>query len=394
MASGVVAAPELSALDVVRGVPLGLDLAITPLKVTRRTPRDPVKALEEALVPALERPPCLVSFSGGRDSSALLALAAKVSRERGFDLPLPATLIFPGDNEANEDEWQAIVLAELKLPDWVRIEIMPGELDAVGPVAAKGLRRHGLIWPFNTHFHSPIIERAAGGSVVTGFGGDELARASASARAERLVARQERTKPHRALAIAGLALAPFKVREAVYWRRARKERFPWLTPLGRHLVRSASARDDAAVPFGFDRKLTSYVWRSRYFRLCQESFRALGSSCDTLTFHPLVAGPVLEALAARGGFPGFGGRDDLVRLLFGGILPPAVLTRATKGAFSTPLWSSTAVAFAREWSGQGVDTDLVDADLLREHWLDPERNLLSTTLLQQAWLHDHRQGQP
>src|ERR1700722_8932893 len=111
-------APALSSLDVAHGLPLGFDLATKPLKITRRTVGDPAKALEEALVPALERRPCLVSFSGGRDSSGLLALAAKVSRERGLALPVPATLIFPGDSAADESEWQAMVLAELKLPDW------------------------------------------------------------------------------------------------------------------------------------------------------------------------------------------------------------------------------------------------------------------------------------
>ena len=38
----------------------------------------PLSALEEAILPALEREPCLVSFSGGRDSSAVLAVATRV----------------------------------------------------------------------------------------------------------------------------------------------------------------------------------------------------------------------------------------------------------------------------------------------------------------------------
>ena len=36
----------------------------------------PVAAVRAALRRALARPPCLVAFSGGRDSSVLLALAA------------------------------------------------------------------------------------------------------------------------------------------------------------------------------------------------------------------------------------------------------------------------------------------------------------------------------
>ena len=74
------------------------------------------------------------------------------------------------------------------------------------------------------------------------------------------------------------------------------------------------------------------------------------------------------------------------------MLPPEVLNRRTKATFSHPLWDSAAVEFAQRWSGDGVDLDLVDGQELRRHWLDPERDLLSTTLLQQAWLHDYSVG--
>ena len=37
------------------------------------------------------------------------------------------------------------------------------ELDSVGPVAQAVLRRHGPLWPFNAHFHMPLLERASGG---------------------------------------------------------------------------------------------------------------------------------------------------------------------------------------------------------------------------------------
>ena len=192
--NGLTPVVALTPLEVAVSQPLGLERDAKPLSVSRSTLRDPVKAIQDVLVEALSRPPCLLSFSGGRDSSGLLALATKVSREQGLELPVPATMLFPGDEAANEDAWQALVLKELGLPDWVRINVTPGELDLVGPVAATALKRHGLLWPFNAHFHVPIIERAAGGSLVTGFGGDEIALASRSARAERLLARQERTR--------------------------------------------------------------------------------------------------------------------------------------------------------------------------------------------------------
>src|SRR5215212_1324990 len=52
----------------------------------------PLEALEEAVLPALTQPPCLVSFSGGRDSSSVLAAATRAARREGLPAPVPVTL--------------------------------------------------------------------------------------------------------------------------------------------------------------------------------------------------------------------------------------------------------------------------------------------------------------
>ena len=54
------------------------------------------------------------------------------------------------------------MVAHLQVRDWLRLDV-DGELDAVGPVARRVLRRHGLLWPFNVHFHAPMLEAARGG---------------------------------------------------------------------------------------------------------------------------------------------------------------------------------------------------------------------------------------
>jgi len=378
-------AAALRPLDIAYGVPLGRDPAAPPL--TAGPTRLPIDAIEDVLGPALARPPCVISFSGGRDSSALLATAARLARRTGLDPPIPATLRFPGDAATDEEAWQAAVLGHLGLDDWVRIDVYD-QLDAVGPVAATALRRHGLLWPFNAHFHLPIIELAPGGTVVTGFGGDEIGRAGAAARAERIVARQRRPHLRETVPVVGLALAPRPVRAAVVWTRFGGGP-PWLTPRGTRLARSAYAIDEAAVPFGWDRKLTEWIWRRRYFRVCTASFELLGEPTDTTVVHPFVAPGVLASLATAGGMVGFGGRDGLMAALFADVLPPEILFRQTKATFTHPLWTNQARTFAREWSGGGIGRDLVDPDALRAHWLSNDRDLLSTTLLQAAWLHDH-----
>jgi asparagine synthase (glutamine-hydrolysing) len=382
-------AAALSNVEIAYGVPLGYE---TERRVLARlaepaTPRD---ALEAVLRQALTRPPCAISFSGGRDSSALLAIATAVARREALPDPIPVTLRFPGSAAADETDWQSLVLDRLGLPEWVRIDVLGDDFDAVGPIARKVLSAHGLMWPFNAHFHAPIIETAAGGSLVTGFGGDEVGLSSATSRAEQVLAGRRRPHPSDILT-AGLALSPQVVRRAVYRRRVETESggLPWLTRAGQHAVRTAAAATAAAVPLGWNKALRRAVWRSRYFTVCQRNFAAMGATADVEVFHPFVSAPVLDALAAAGGFAGLGSRANVMRILCGTDLPDAVVTRRSKGTFSAPVWTTTARAFATQWSGDGVDRNLVDVDRLREHWAADEINLLSTTLLQAAWLHDY-----
>ena len=58
-------------------------------------PVRPIEAVEAVVLAGLERPPCLVSFSGGRDSSALLAVAVRLADREGFS-PTPRSRSRPG----------------------------------------------------------------------------------------------------------------------------------------------------------------------------------------------------------------------------------------------------------------------------------------------------------
>lgn len=46
-------------------------------------------------------------------------------------------------------------------------------------------------------------------------------------------------------------------------------------------------------------------------------------------------------------------------------------------------------SFAQQWNGTGVDTDLVDAEALRDNWLSDAPHAPTMALLQQAWLATH-----
>lgn len=337
---------------------------------------------------ALLRPACLVSFSGGLDSSALLALATAVARREGLADPVPATLVFPDSEESDELEWQELILRHLGLDDWIRLSFTD-ELDAVGPVAQRALTRHGLLWPFNLHFHLPIIEAAAGGTVITGFGGDELGRSSGSLSAERALSRRRVASPGAAVHLA-YRLSP----RPVIWSRELARRhdlrsgFPYLTAKARRQLQVALAGEHTH-PFGWGRLLRRWLWRSRYYQLCRQNFEVLASHDDVAMVHPFVEPAVLSSLGEDGRYAGLGDRRDLLDTLMGDLLPPQFLARTTKGTYSVPLWTDSSTRFAASWSGAGLDTSLVNPEVVRAAWLTEGRSVMSTTMLQAAWLADH-----
>ena len=98
------------------------------------------------MLPALERPPCGVAFSGGRDSSLVLAVAVHVARREGLPEPIPITRVFPDVSESDEQLWQERVVRHLGLREWHRVTVHD-ELDVMGPHATAHLREHGIVWP-------------------------------------------------------------------------------------------------------------------------------------------------------------------------------------------------------------------------------------------------------
>ncbi len=135
--------------------------------------RDPRRALEHVVRDALLRPPCGVAFSGGRDSSAVLAVATHVARRDGLPPPIPITKVFPLVPSAEEGSWQETVVRHLGLDDWQRV-VIHDELDLVGPLATANLIAHGVVWPPMIHGDVPVVELVRGGSVIDGEGGDEV----------------------------------------------------------------------------------------------------------------------------------------------------------------------------------------------------------------------------
>jgi asparagine synthase (glutamine-hydrolysing) len=374
------AAPRLSRLEVAAGVVLGTE------RVARAQPgrshESPRAALERAILPCLERGRCLVSFSGGRDSSAVLAVATRLAERAGLPRPVPATIRFPGAAEAGETAWQERVVAHLGLVDWVRLEA-GDELDCVGPVAAAALHRHGLLWPPNAHFHAPLLAEAAGGTLLTGVGGDDVFGTTRWSRAAAVVAGQARPEPRDTLRI-GLAWAPRPVRRAVLRRRIAVP-FSWLRPAAERAVNDALAADAAGEPLGWRAR---FFWRLslRYVRVGITSLDLLAADAGAAIAHPLADPGFVDALARLPRADRYRTRDEAMRTLFPELLPPDLLGRRDKAAFGQVAWGPHSRAFAAAWDGGGLDPELVDADALRAALPDAERDGRLLTVLQAAWL--------
>jgi asparagine synthase (glutamine-hydrolysing) len=377
---------ELTPLEIATGVVLGVD---APLAAAPSRPQPtPLEAIEQVIRPALERPPCLVSFSGGRDSSAVLAVATALARRDALPLPIPATNRFPDAPGSDEAEWQEQVVAHLGLDDWLRLE-HEDELDCVGPVAQRVLRRHGLLWPFNAHFHAPIVGAAAGGSLLTGIGGDELLGASVLERAGAVL--RGRARPRRRdLRRLAYALAPRPLR-----RRALRGRFPgalpWLRPEANAEFRRRWIAEAAADPLAWGRRMRR-VGARRDLRVGAASLARLGADADVLVAHPLSDPAFALSLAALPPARRWTSRAEAVQRLFGQLLPPHLLGRPTKAHFDEAFWRAPSRRFSASWDGTGVDATVVDVEALRREWSSERPMAQSFLLLQSVWLAEARTG--
>ena len=349
-------------------------------------PRDPIDALEAAILPALVRAPCFVAFSGGRDSSAVLAVATDLARRHGLPDPVPVTELYPGIPESDESEWQHLVVAHLGLDEWVRLEFGHGN-DLLGSDAQASLRRRGLIWPVALHVKTAVLARLGGsGSLLTGEGGDEVLGRRRGYRVSRTWRRDPRSLRPRDLRAAGSALAPLpyrRVRERVRLDRAALQ--PWLSPetrLRHHRLLAADLASERLTTAGS----LEWLLTRRAAVMATHNYTRLAADYGVSLHEPLLDATFVRSLAEKAGTWGFVSRTAAMRELFGPLLPDAVLERRTKAYFNRAFMGEETRAFARSWDGTGVDPQLVDVEVLAAEWAAEVPSAMSTPLLHAAWL--------
>lgn len=374
----------LSPLEVAWGWVPGIERQ--PAWSLRATTRAEVRAaLDDVLREALLRPPCAVLFSGGRDSSLLLAAAVDLARREGHALPVATTLRFPAAPDVEEEAWQETVIDHVGPLDWVKTDITD-EFDIVGPIAARGLRKHGVMWPPLVHNAEVLLPALKGGTLIDGEGGDEILGGRRSAPFAQLVRRKRPPGPRLARKLAE-AMAPRSVRarrSAALWGER-----PWLRPDTYDELKQRLAEDTVAEPLSWPRALQVMSER-RAARLGMAHLDRAAADHDVTRIHPLLDLRFLSAWAGFGGRFGFSTRTDSLRNIADDLLPDIVLRRASKATFNVSAVGPHARAFIARWDGSGVDPSLVDVEALRTEWNKASVSGATFLLLQQAWLASER----
>jgi asparagine synthetase B (glutamine-hydrolysing) len=371
--------PSLEPLELASGMVFGRRRAVDQSSASTGEPRrSPRETLEEILLEALREPPCIVAFSGGRDSSALLAETTRVARAHGLADPVPHTSRFGAAPRTDEAEWQELVISHLGLDEWSRDEV-GDELDVLGPLALDVLRRHGVHWPGNIHAFRLILKPAAGRSLVTGNGGDELFNPWNGRRLALLCRARAAPRRHDLRELA-LALLPNSL-------LARRPRFrvPWLTAAAAREVGRSYAAAETELHRSWAAAVEEYL-RSRYLEVISGITAAMAADEDVHLVEPFYDPRYIRACCAEAPLEGYATRSEAMRRHFGDLLPPRVATRTTKAAFTEVFSGPATRRFAERWDGAGLDPELVDREALRTEWLSPRPDVRSLVPIQAAWL--------
>lgn len=358
----------------------------------RRTPaptvapagsQDVHQVLDELLLDGMTRQPCHVSFSGGRDSSVILAAATRVARREGLPDPIPLTARYPSHPATEESAWQKTVVDHLKLREWMVFDVTT-ELDVLGETAVTLLRRHGVYLPTPAHSMALFTRRLGAGSLVTGTGGDEVLSPWGHRRRSlrELVTPQRPRQTARRVAFEAL---PAIVRNRITVHRAQPGSAPWMRPAARRAVERAWRADPFWQDLTWRRALVAMLdFRSHEVtRATLETF-ARGEGVHLV--EPFFDPRFVRAFARSGPRMGYASRTEAVHALFGGMLPAEVLERSTKAVFNTVFAGPRARAFAERWDGSGLAEDLIDPEALRAEWLRESPDVRTLAPLQLAWL--------
>lgn len=371
-------------VEVATGWPLGIE----PAGESESLHEAPLEALERVILPDLLRKPCYVLFSGGIDSSLVLSVATRVARREGLDPPVPVTKRSPSLPGTREDDWQQLVIDHLKLSHWIRIDVTEAS-DLVGPSAQDSLLRNGLAFPSPVHVHGHVFGQLGTSTLFTGEGGDEVLGQKRISPMVRWWNDHPLRHPRR-----GLRMTSSVTRRAIARRVEQAvEQMVWLRPDLRSQFARQLAADVGSEPLT-PADGVRWMRRRRAIRVGNSTARAAARQSGVDLRHPLLDPRFVEAVAGWMRPSRAIGRATTVGALFGGLLPEKTIQRSTKAQFNPLYFGDHTRAFAQDWTGDGLDPDLVDANRLRDEWLGPAPSAQTALLLQAAWIATRGSGEP
>ena len=354
---------------------------------------NPRLELEKVLLEHLRRGPVGVTFSGGRNTGTILAVAQRVARTHGLREPVPLSLSFGVPETSRDEQAQAAAIEALGLSDtWQRID-MKGRAELLGPLAREGLERHGLLFPANAYWVRPMAERlkevAGDGqpTLLAGHGEAELHSYWPYGPLHQVLAR-ERRPGRRDLRLAATAAVPHAVRTRRERRRYRARSLPWLRP---GVIDQLAERSEPVAWLRWDRTLT-FLRSRRCESATQRGYEEFVRDTGVRVAFPRLDDRYLGALIKCGGAGGFGTREDLTERLFGDVLPPVLKGRTDKIAYGKVFYGPETRGFGERWSGEGLPEQLVDPEALRRLWVSERYDWRTAALMQLAWLNDHAEG--
>jgi len=351
-------------------------------RVPQSFPGEARRALEQALLEGLVQGPTCVSFSGGRDSSLLLAVACHVARSHGFEDPVPITMRH-SSKSSDEEDWQELVVRHLDLGDWIKVEVAD-TMDVCGPAAMAVLRQAGVLAPPNAYLHIPVFERAQG-TVFIGAGGDEVLGTPGDREAHVLYGRA-RPELRDVVRVARASL-PRALRTRRMVRRLPNWQ-PWMKPAAQAEAAWRFAADASAFRYRWD--ATAVHWATgRTARLLQESLDAVAVTYGVRAATPLASAGFVTAFAGEIGPAGPVSRRANMRLLSEDLLPAALIERSTKASFDALVWGPAFEKFVETWDPGTLSPEvaaLVDVDALLAAWRSGSPPYLTMMLLEKAVL--------
>jgi asparagine synthetase B (glutamine-hydrolysing) len=375
--------PTLDPLELYSGIIAGPRRSPLPAEWLLDAEGSPRDVLENLLIEPLSDGPCHVAFSGGRDSSAMLAAATHVARRHGLPEPIPLTVRLAAHPRTWETDWQELTMRHLGLKDWEVISITD-ELDALGPAATAALRRHGHYWPSQGHSMAVFAAHCGSGSLLTGGGGDEVFAGWSQRRnaLRTILALRPRRRAAKWLAFSAL---PFRLRIEILLRREPPIASPWLQPDISAEVQEQFRRRARRPTKNWGEVLEGFI-ASRYLECLRPVLDTMVADHGVRLHEPFYDPAFIRAIARAAPPEGYLSRTEGLEAHFSDLLPPEVLRRSTKAVFTEVAWGPRATEFARAWDGTGLDERYVIPERLQEEWTSGKPNPRSIPALHRAWL--------